>query len=64
MGYGARLKLDGDFGEGTENAVRQFQRRYNLGVDGVVGAKTRKVLVSVDVLEPLIHTYQHGKTKF
>lgn len=42
--YGARLKLDGDFGESTENAVRQFQRRYNLGVDGVVGAKTRKAL--------------------
>lgn len=41
---GARLKLDGDFGESTESAVRQFQRRYNLGVDGVVGAKTRKAL--------------------
>lgn len=34
--YGA----DGDFGGGTDTAVRQFQASENLGVDGIVGKMT------------------------
>ncbi len=32
--------LDGVFGERTENAVRVFQRQFNLTVDGVIGKST------------------------
>lgn len=28
--------IDGDFGVGTESAVRKFQGKYGLAVDGVV----------------------------
>ena len=31
---------DGDFGDNTEQAVRQFQRRQNIAVDGIVGDET------------------------
>jgi hypothetical protein len=31
---------DGDFGQGTKNAVIEFQRKHGLSRDGVVGAKT------------------------
>ena len=31
---------DGIFGIGTENAVKAFQQKYNLAVDGVVGRST------------------------
>lgn len=42
--YGARLKVDGGFGENTEKAVRQFQAAHALKSDGIVGEKTRKAL--------------------
>ncbi len=32
--------IDGDFGGGTESAVRAFQRAQRLTVDGIVGPKT------------------------
>ena len=36
--------VDGDFGDGTSNAVRAFQRANGLKVDGVVGEGTQKKL--------------------
>ena len=38
------LELDGYFGTVTEAAVRDFQERNGLEVDGVVGSYTRKAL--------------------
>ena len=34
---------DGDFGAGTASAVRLFQSRYGLSVDGVVGTAMGKI---------------------
>lgn len=36
---------DGIFGEGTENAVKSYQREKNLDVDGVVGEMTWSALL-------------------
>lgn len=38
--HGFRLKIDGSFGSLTEAAVKSYQRRQGLRVDGVVGPKT------------------------
>lgn len=41
LGYSCGVwGADGDFGDGTELAVRSFQRKNNLEVDGIVGAQT------------------------
>ncbi|MBF2002839.1 MAG: peptidoglycan-binding protein [Synechococcales cyanobacterium M58_A2018_015] len=38
--HGYPLRVDGDFGWRTEVAVKTYQRRNNLRVDGVVGPET------------------------
>lgn len=37
---GSSLAIDGIFGPGTQSAVRAFQRKYGLTVDGIVGPQT------------------------
>ena len=37
---GSSLTIDGIFGQGTQSAVRAFQRKYGLDVDGIVGPQT------------------------
>ncbi|MBU8598507.1 N-acetylmuramoyl-L-alanine amidase [Alkalihalobacillus clausii] len=37
--------FDGDFGNGTEKAVRAFQKAKGLGVDGIAGKNTWKALL-------------------
>ena len=39
-------RADGVFGKGTLKAVKQYQTRYRLGADGVVGAKTWNKLLT------------------
>lgn len=46
--HGATLVADGDFGDTTEAAVRAFQLRVGLVVDGVAGSKTQSVLAGGD----------------
>ncbi len=37
---GSTLEIDGIFGVGTQSAVKSFQKRHKLEVDGIVGPKT------------------------
>jgi putative chitinase len=39
-GTGAAVAIDGDFGPGTETAVKAFQQSKGLAADGIVGAAT------------------------
>ena len=40
LGYSPKLIVDGDFGTKTENAVKWYQERMGLQVDGIVGLVT------------------------
>ncbi len=42
------ISIDGDFGENTEYAVIQFQKKHNLKVDGLAGPSTLKALRGED----------------
>lgn len=50
IGYGyscGKSGADGDFGTGTESAVKKYQKANGLTADGVVGEKTWKKLLGV-----------------
>jgi len=40
-----KIPADGIFGRQTETAVKDFQRKYNLAVDGIAGPKTIALLL-------------------
>jgi len=44
--HGHRLQADGQFGERTERAVREFQRIHGLLADGIVDDKVRQLLAA------------------
>jgi len=49
---GCLVRADGRFNETTVSAVKKFQKKHNLDVDGVVGPVTYKALTGLD--EPVI----------
>ena len=50
-GYGKIVgDVDGNFGGKTDRAVREFQRRAIIEIDGVVGEKTWSRLISDDIV--------------
>jgi len=46
---GSNLAIDGIFGPGTQSAVRAFQKRHGLVVDGIVGPKTWAELLKLAI---------------
>lgn len=55
--HGLALKVDGDFGSRTEEALKRYQRKLGLRIDGVAGPATwyslkDKVPLGVRVLRP------------
>lgn len=61
---GFKLKIDGDFGNLTKAALKTFQKRYGLIVDGVVGSQTN---VKLDTIERRKFTrveYDHQTSYF
>ncbi|AKV07187.1 peptidoglycan-binding protein [Pseudomonas fluorescens NCIMB 11764] len=53
--YGAGLEPDGDFGDTTESAVRNYQRQVGLVIDGIAGSKTALALAGADCSNLLQH---------
>lgn len=45
-------KIDGDFGSGTEKAVKAFQKSKGIPADGKVGASTISLLNGLEAPEP------------
>ncbi|EIA21822.1 Spore cortex-lytic enzyme, pre-pro-form, partial [Candidatus Arthromitus sp. SFB-3] len=50
--------ITGNFGEQTEKAVRDFQKIFNLKVDGIVGKKTwKKICLVYSLIKRLFGDY-------
>jgi len=51
LGYsnadGSALKIDGDAGRNTINAITQYQKAHGLTVDGIAGSKTWASLIGL-----------------
>ena len=41
---GIAVSVDGEFGPGTDTAVKEFQQKKTLTADGIVGQKTRELM--------------------
>ena len=66
--HGFNLTVDCDFGEITEEAVKQFQRRLNLTVDGIVGSKTFEALqakyeANINIIKDFLKVHITPKTR-
>ena len=54
--HGANLTTDGDYGDETEKAVRAYQAKIGLVVDGKAGEKTLAALAGIDCNKLLRNT--------
>ncbi|WP_339511899.1 N-acetylmuramidase family protein [Pseudomonas sp. RL_15y_Pfl2_60] len=52
---GAKLEVNGNYGDETEKAVRAYQRKVGLIDDGVAGSKTQGALAGADCSHLLSH---------
>ena len=43
------VSIDGDFGPGTEAAVKKFQQDYGLDIDGIIGPATYRTLMNKEM---------------
>jgi putative chitinase len=61
LGYrdanGHALRVDGDFGDRTEAAVKAFQQAHGLHVDGKVGRDTREALEKAPLISERTHPH-------
>ena len=48
--------IDGQYGEGTQAAVKLFQQQHGLGADGVFGQQTREMLWSDQAHQVIVYT--------
>lgn len=48
VGYGYDIDVDGSFGPATEAAVKDYQHKHGLTVDGKAGPKTRKDMLGLN----------------
>lgn len=48
--FGSKLVVDGDFGKKTQQAVREFQAKYNMQIDGVAGSITQGAFSIIDTI--------------
>lgn len=47
LGY--QVSVDGDFGQGTARAVKEFQNDRGIEADGIVGSQTYRLLMGRDI---------------
>lgn len=61
--YGYNLDVDGQFGSKTQSAVKDYQQKHNLQVDGIVGENTWGSLTSTGTASTSSKTSKNKKTK-
>ncbi len=54
---GSAIAVDGDYGAGTQEAVRQFQLSHGLDADGIVGAQTYEALMGAAMPDNMSSRY-------
>ena len=57
--YGYKLDVDGQFGSKTQSAVKDYQKKNNLSVDGIVGKNTWGSLTAKSKTTPTTKTKQN-----
>lgn len=61
--YGFKVKADGNYNWATSKAVKQFQQRRHLAVDGIVGPMTYKALMGKAMVRPAAPAHASAPAK-